>query len=151
MNLKNLLLSACCLFAAYTSEAKKIGYTSPTFTPAEEEFMNRRRAVKRERITIGTNEYWVVTYMKGAKLDGVKTNLAYKIEGVPQTNPTEEDAKWTRKVAKDAENAEKHDQKNYENWLKDTEKAKRKSSEAMLPFYEDIIFFATNRVRKVEK
>ena len=127
------------------------GIAFADFTPAEKEFMNRRRAVKRERITIGTNEYWVVTYMKGAKPDGVKTNLARNIEGVQQTNPTEEDAKWTRKVAKDAERAEKHDQKNYENWLKDTEKAKRKSSEAMLPFYEDIIFFSTNRIKKVGK
>ena len=127
------------------------GFAFAEFTPAEKEFMNRRRAVKRERISIGTNDYWVVTYMKGAKPDGVKTNLAYKIEGVPQTNPTEEDAKWTRKVWKDADQAEKHDAKNFENWLKDTEKLKRKSSEAMLPFYEDILFFATNRAVKVTK
>lgn len=139
MNLKNLLLYACCLFAAYTSEAKKIGYTSPTFTPAEEEFMNRRRAVKRERITIGTNDYWVVTYMKGAKPDGVKTNLAYKIEGVPQTNPTEEAAKWTRKLWKAKLKAEKKDQKNYEKWVKDTKKARDKSSAELAEFFQSIL------------
>ena len=55
-------------------------------------------------------------------------------------------AKWTRKAAKDAEQAEKHDKKNFDNWLKDTIKAHNKSSEVMHPFYDDIIFFATNRI-----
>ena len=97
-----------------------------TFTPAEEAFMNRRRAVKRERITIGTNEYWVVTYMKGAKPDGVKTNLAHKIEGVPQTNPTEEDARVIRDIEKTARKAKHKDAQTWKNMIKDLEHARDK-------------------------
>ena len=115
---KNLLLYACCLLSAVSAFAD--------FTPAEKEFMNRRRAVKRERITIGTNDYWVVTYMKGAKLDGVKTNLAYKIEGVPQTNPTEEDARVIRDFAKTARKAKHKDAQTWKNMIKDIEKARDK-------------------------
>lgn len=115
---KNLLLSACCLLSAATAFAD--------FTPAEKEFMNRRRAVKRERITIGTNEYWVVTYMKGAKLDSVKTNLAYKIEGVPQTNPTEEDARVIRDFAKTARREKHKDEQTWKNMIKDIKKARDK-------------------------
>ena len=115
---KNLLLYACCLLSAVSAFAD--------FTPAEKEFMNRRRAVKRERITIGTNDYWVVTYMKGAKLDGVKTNLAYKIEGVPQTNPTEEDARVIRDFAKTSRKAKHKDAQTWKNMIKDIEKARDK-------------------------
>lgn len=115
---KNLLLSACCLLSAATAFAD--------FTPAEKEFMNRRRAVKRERITIGTNEYWVVTYMKGAKLDSVKTNLAYKIEGVPQTNPTEEDARVIRDFAKTARREKHKDEQTWKNMIKDIKRARDK-------------------------
>lgn len=115
---KNLLLSACCLLSAATALAD--------FTPAEKEFMNRRRAVKRERITIGTNDYWVVTYMKGAKPDGVKTNLAYKIEGVPQTNPTEEDARVVRDFSKTARREKHKDEQTWKNMIKNIEKARDK-------------------------
>ena len=115
---KNLLLSACCLLSAATAFAD--------FTPAEKEFMNRRRAVKRERITIGTNEYWVVTYMKGAKLDSVKTNLAYKIEGVPQTNPTEEDARVIRDFAKTARRAKHKNEHTWKNMIKAIKQARDK-------------------------
>lgn len=115
---KNLLLSACCLLSAATAFAD--------FTPAEKEFMNRRRAVKRERITIGTNDYWVVTYMKGAKPDGVKTNLAYKIEGVPQTNPTEEDARVVRDFSKTARREKHKDEQTWKNMIKNIEKARDK-------------------------
>lgn len=138
---KNLLLSACCLLAAVANVAP-----AKMFTPAEEEFMNRRRAVKRERVTIGTNEYWIVTYMKGAKPDGVKTNLAHKIEGVPQTNPTEEDAKRSRKAVKAAEKAAKKDSNNFEKWMKDTKKARDKSSADMAEFYDAILEIATGSV-----
>ena len=47
-----------------------------------------------------------------------------------------------------AEKAERKDAKNFEGWLKDTKKSMDKSSEDMRPFYEDIIFFATNRAEK---
>lgn len=113
MNLKYLLLSACCHFSAVaTSEAARI------FTPEEEAFMNRRRAVKRERITIGTNEYWIVTYMKGAKPDGVTTNLARKIDGVQQTNPTEEDARVIRNFVKTAIKTKLKDAQAWKNLIK---------------------------------
>lgn len=115
------------------------GITLADFTPAEKEFMNRRRAAKRERITIGTNEYWVVTYMRGAKPDGVKTNLAYKIEGVRQTNPMEEDASKTIRIRKAKKNAEKKDAKNLEKAIKDLEKARDKSSEAMYEVYDSVL------------
>ena len=102
------------------------GIAFADFTPAEREFMNRRRAVKRERIAIGTNEYWVVTYMRGAKPDGVKTNLAHKIEGVPQTNPTEEDARVIRNFAKTARKAKHKDEQTWKNMIKDIEHARDK-------------------------
>lgn len=102
------------------------GIAFANFTPAEREFMNRRRAVKRERISIGTNEYWVVTYMRGAKPDGVKTNLAHKIEGVPQTNPTEEDARVIRDFEKTARKARHKDEQTWKNMVKDLEHARDK-------------------------
>lgn len=52
---------------------------------------------------------------------------------------------------KEDEEPEKHDKKNFEDWLKDTIKAHDKSSEAMHPFYDDIIFFATNRIKAAEE
>ena len=118
---KHLLLSACCLFAAVATAA-----AARTFTPEEEAFMNRRRAVKRERVTIGTNEYWIVTYMKGAKPDGVTTNLARNIEGVQQTNPTEEDARVIRDFSKTARKAKHKDAQTWKNMVKDLEKARDK-------------------------
>lgn len=59
-------------------------------------------------------------------------------------------ANYVRKAQKDADKAEKKDAKNFEKWLKDTQKAMDKSSEDMKDFYADIIFFATNRNVKVE-
>ena len=115
---KHLFIALCTSLCVFASVAE--------FTPAEKEFMNRRRAVKRERIAAGTNEYWVVTYMKGAKPDGVKTNLAHKIEGVPQTNPTEEDASVIRDLAKTARKATHTDEQTWKNMIKDIEKARDK-------------------------
>ena len=116
--IKRLLLSVCFLTSALAVAA--------TFTPEEEAFMNRRRAVKRERVTIGTNEYWIVTYMKGAKPDGVSTNLAHKIEGMPQTNPTEEDARVIRDFAKTARKVKHKDEQTWKNMIKDIKKARDK-------------------------
>lgn len=116
--IKRLLLSVCFLTSALAVAA--------TFTPEEEAFMNRRRAVKRERVTIGTNEYWIVTYMKGAKPDGVSTNLAHKIEGMPQTNPTEEDARVIRDFAKTARKAKHKDEQTWKNMIKDIKNARDK-------------------------
>lgn len=119
---KNLLLSAFFLLAAVTTAA-----ATKIFTPEEEAFMNRRRAVKRERITIGTNEYWVVTYMRGAKPDGVTTNLARKIEGVQQTNPTEEDARVIREFMKTALMTKLKDSQSWKSLIKVVEQLREKS------------------------
>ena len=96
------------------------------FSPSEREFLNRKRAVKRERVTIGTNEYWIVTYFKGGSFYCVKTNLAHKIEGVPQTNPTEEDARVIRDFSKTARKAKHKDAQTWKNMIKDIEKARDK-------------------------
>lgn len=42
--------------------------------------------------------------------------------------------------------AEKKDQKNYEKWVKDTEKARSKSSANMAEFYDAILEIATGSV-----
>ena len=125
---KFLFLALCASFCVFASVAE--------FTPDEKAFMNRRRAVKRERITIGTNEYWVVTYMRGAKPDGVKTNLAYKIEGVPQTNPTEENARVIRDFEKTARKAKHKDEQTWKNMVKDLEHARDKFIQ---PEFKDLV------------
>ena len=45
-------------------------------------------------------------------------------------------SKWTRKIWKAKLKAEKHDKKIYENWVKDTEKARDKSSDEWKPFFQ---------------
>lgn len=84
-----------------------------------------------------------------------KTNVPFHVDCHVVTNCYEltlenekKVANYVRKAQKDAEKAEKKDAKNFEGWLKDTKKAMDKSSEDMRPFYEDIIFFATNRAEK---
>lgn len=58
----------------------------------------------------------------------------------------EPDAKAMRKAAKAAEKAAKKDSKNFEKWVKDTEKARSKSSEDMAEFYDSILEIATGSV-----
>ena len=48
-------------------------------------------------------------------------------------------AKFTRKLWKAKLKAEKKDQKNYEKWVKDTEKARDKSSEELAEFFQSIL------------
>ena len=48
-------------------------------------------------------------------------------------------SKWTRKLWKAKLKAEKKDQKNYEKWVKDTEKARDKSSEELAEFFQSIL------------
>ena len=48
-------------------------------------------------------------------------------------------AKWTRKLWKAKLKAEKKDQKNYEKWVKDTEKARDKSSEELAEFFQSVL------------
>lgn len=51
----------------------------------------------------------------------------------------EVDAKKAKKVEKAAAKAKKKDQKNFEKWVSDTEKAKKKSSEDMAEFYDSVL------------
>ena len=48
-------------------------------------------------------------------------------------------AKWTRKIWKAKLKAEKHDKKIYEDWVKDTEKARDKSSEELAEFFQSVL------------
>ena len=48
-------------------------------------------------------------------------------------------AKWTRKIWKAKLKAEKKDRKVYEGWVKDTEKARDKSSEDWKPFFQGLL------------
>lgn len=58
----------------------------------------------------------------------------------------EPDAKELRKAVKAAEKAAKKDSKNFEKWVKDTKKARDKSSEDMAEFYDAILEIATGSV-----
>jgi len=51
----------------------------------------------------------------------------------------EVDAKKAQKVQKEAQKAKKKDEKNFNKWINDTEKAKKKSSEEMAGFYDAIL------------
>ena len=48
-------------------------------------------------------------------------------------------AKWTRKLWKAKLNAKKKDQKNYDKWVKDTEKARDKSSAELAEFFQAVL------------
>ena len=48
-------------------------------------------------------------------------------------------SKWTRNLWKAKLKAEKKDQKNYEKWVKDTEKARDKSSEELAEFFQSVL------------
>ena len=48
-------------------------------------------------------------------------------------------SKWTRKLWKAKLKAEKKDQKNYEKWVKDTEKARDKSSADLAEFFQSVL------------
>ena len=72
----------------------------------------------------------------------VASNSTLRVE-VAQLEP---DAKELRKAVKAAEKAAKKDSKNFEKWLKDTIKARDKSSEDMAEFYDAIVEIATGSV-----
>lgn len=57
----------------------------------------------------------------------------------------ETDAEKARKVEKSADKARKKDQKNFEKWIKDTEKARDKSSEDMKEFYDSVLELAAEK------
>ena len=72
----------------------------------------------------------------------VASNSVLRVE-VAQLEP---DAKELRKAVKAAEKAAKKDAKNFEKWVKDTKKARDKSSEDMTEFYDAILEIATGSV-----
>ena len=70
---------------------------------------------------------------------GPSTNLLARVarQSMQSKLDNERDvAKWTRKLWKAKLKAEKKDQKNYEKWVKDTEKARDKSSDEWKPFFQ---------------
>lgn len=72
----------------------------------------------------------------------VASNSVLRVE-VAQLEP---EAKELRKAVKAAEKAAKKDSKNFEKWIKDTEKARDKSSADMAEFYDAILEIATGSV-----
>lgn len=64
---------------------------------------------------------------------------------VAEVTALEPDAKELRKAVKAAEKAAKKDAKNFEKWVKDTKKARDKSSEDMAEFYDAILEIATGK------
>ena len=70
---------------------------------------------------------------------GPSTNLLARVarQSMQSKLDNERDvSKWTRKIWKAKLQAEKKDRKIYENWVKDTEKARDKSSEEWKPFFQ---------------
>lgn len=74
-----------------------------------------------------------------------KTNTPRRVDLVVQTNTVELLVVKTKKVEKAAEKARKKDQKNFEKWVKDTEKARDKSSSDMAEFYDSILEIAKGK------
>ena len=73
---------------------------------------------------------------------GPSTNLTARAAGASfqdKLNNERDIAKWTRKLWKAKLKAEKKDQKNYEKWVKDTEKARDKSSEELAEFFQSVL------------
>ena len=73
---------------------------------------------------------------------GPSTNLLARVarQSMQSKLDNERDvAKWTRKLWKAKIKAEKKDQKNYEKWVSDTEKARDKSSADLAEFFQSIL------------
>ena len=73
---------------------------------------------------------------------GPSTNLTARAAGASfqdKLNNERDIAKWTRKLWKAKLKAEKKDQKNYEKWIKDTEKARDKSSADLAEFFQSVL------------
>lgn len=87
--------------------------------------------------TMTTNEWLTATNRT------LKTRVVNLTRAVEDLEP---DAKELRKAVKAAEKAAKKDEKNFEKWVKDTKKARDKSSEEMAEFYDAIIEIATGEV-----
>ena len=73
---------------------------------------------------------------------GPSTNLTARAAGASfqdKLNNERDVSKWTRKLWKAKLKAVKKDQKNYEKWVKDTEKSRDKSSEDLAEFFQSVL------------
>lgn len=140
--MKRTILILTALIAAHGA------FAADAISKDYRKFTNSRRYCV-SRKTVGDNVI-TVWYRNGKPdwvLPSVTTNKVKHIVGKEQNNPiqneleiAEVDAKKARKVEKSAEQAKKKDQKTYENWVKDTKKARSKSStEEMTAFYDSIL------------
>jgi len=81
-----------------------------------------------------------VVVAENQTLASSNTVLVIENEVLVATNAVlEVDAKKAQKVEKAADKAKKKDQKNFQKWVSDTEKAKSKSSADMAEFYDAVL------------
>jgi len=114
--------------------------------------------LSREMITDPAGYKYIVEHWKnpGEHQKEWVTNKAWKVNGKVQTTTWKRqmdaikveldeanvEADKARKVEKSALKAKKKDTKNFNKWIDDTEKAKKKSSEDMAEFYDAILELA---------
>lgn len=105
----------------------------------------RRVCVSRDTETLPG--YVITTWQRDGKPDWilppVETNKVKKLKGQVQFNPLQSDAEKTKKIRAAKKNAGKKDAKNLEKAIKDLEKARDKSSEAMHDVYQSVIDILT--------
>lgn len=93
-----------------------------------------------------TNNFAALSFdLQGKNFVLEDTNKVLKVEVktlVSSNAVLEVDAKVAQKIEKSAAKAAKKDQKNFEKWIKDTKKARDKSSEDMREFYDSILEIA---------
>lgn len=62
--------------------------------------LNKRRVESRKQIEINGTNYWVISFTRGGKPDGVRTNRVLNIKGAKQNNPLANMVQeWKRKHA----------------------------------------------------
>ena len=136
MNKHTLLLSACCLVSTVLLAApnlhKRPKRNAAPVDPAIAAIAASARAnhARFEQIK-HTMKKW-----------GPHTNVVARLarQSTMEKLTAERDvSKWTRKLWKAKLKAEKKDQKNYEKWVKDTEKARDKSSEELAEFFQSVL------------
>jgi len=129
--MKYMMLSACLCFSTVALADK------PSVDPAIE---NIRKVAERNASRYAVLEKTINRY------DPAKTNMFARPARSSMQTKLDESRKVAakaEKVEKAAEKAKKKDSKNYNKWIDDTEKAKRKSSEDMAAFYDAILKLAT--------
>lgn len=115
-----------------------------------ERMRDREMLISRERVSIG-NEWYIVEHWQnpGEGKQEWMTNKVFKVTGKKQNTSwakvkeeLEVDAEKARKAEKSAQKARKKDAKNFDKWIKNTEKARSKSSDDMKAFYDAILELA---------